>query len=175
MAINTAKLRISTPTEPIPPGRGFYQLEEESLYVQVGIFTRNRRFFSYLQSDEVSLDFDREGRLIFIEVAVPRRSWQVTPRLQKPSRAEIADIRWLDFRESIATPSLQTPADRSALRLRFSNRTPTQNYFLAESVILQVCENNLLGAIWVDDIVDDMAGREIASFRKNCRPSVVCG
>ena len=50
-----AKLKISAPIEPIPPGRGFYQLEEDSLLVQVGVFDRRRRFFSYLQSEHVCL------------------------------------------------------------------------------------------------------------------------
>ena len=88
MAAQAIKLRISTPTEPIPPGRGFYQLEEDSLYVQIGLFSRDRRFFSYLESKNTRLDFDREGRLIFIEVDLPRRQWPVDLQLTRPVVAE---------------------------------------------------------------------------------------
>ncbi len=34
--IESIALKIDTPTGEITPGRGFYQLEEDALYVQVG-------------------------------------------------------------------------------------------------------------------------------------------
>ncbi len=169
MAAQAIKLRISTPTEPIPPGRGFYQLEEDSLYVQIGLFSMDRRFFSYLESTNTRLDFDREGRLIFIEVDLPRRQWPLDHRLTRPVVAEAADIRWLDFRRAISDPSLAANTNRTTLALRFDAAAPTQNYYLSESVILQANNRHELCAILIDDIADDLAGHEIAAFRKDCR------
>jgi hypothetical protein len=167
--IQSARLRISAPTEPIPLGRGFYQLEEDTLYVQIGPFAPQRRFFSYLEADSLSLQFDRIARLIFIEVSRPRRSWEVDRSLTRPSRAEIADLRWLDFRETIREPLITTDLSRTLLRLRFSPTSPSRSFHLADHILLQVDDRNRLSAIWIDEIEDDLAGREIAGFRKLCR------
>ena len=169
MALVTLKLRISAPIEPILPGRGFYQLEEDSLYVQVGPFSKKRRFFSYLESENIRFDLDREGHLIFIEVAVARRLWKIDPGTKPPMVVEPADIRWLDFRERVKDPVLLTAASRMCLLLRFNSKTSLRSYYLAEEVIAQVDEEDELAAIWVTDIVDDLAGQEIGAFRKKIR------
>lgn len=169
MVLDTLKLRISAPTEPILLGRGFYQLEEDSLYVQIGPFSKKRRFFSYLESESVRFDLDREGRLMFIEVAMARRLWKVDPGIKPPRMVEPADIRWLDFRERVEGPVLLTTARRTCLLLRYNSSTSLRSYYLAENVIAQVDKNSELAAIWITDIIDDMAGQEIGAFRKRTR------
>ncbi|MDH4156801.1 MAG: hypothetical protein OEW00_05950 [candidate division Zixibacteria bacterium] len=169
MTIERIKLRIATPIEPIVPGRGFYQLEEDALYVQVGLFSAGRRFYSFLESKNVLLDFDRLGRLIFIEVRAPRRQWKIDSDLKPPAVAQPADIRWLNFRDTIAEPGLFTNCDKSSLLIRFSAETTTHNYYLADSIILRVDAFNRPVSIWADEIVDDLAGLEIAAFRKAFR------
>jgi hypothetical protein len=163
------KLRISTPTEPIVPGRGFYQLEEESLYVQIGPFDQRRKYFSALESPTTRLEFDRNGRLIFIELLVPRRQWTVDDSITPPKIVEPADIRWLDFRQAIADPVIATVPDRSQVRFVFRPDGSPRNFYLAESVIAQVTSDDALSSLWVVDIVDDLAGEEISAFRKAMR------
>ena len=46
MASQKIQLRIDTPTGPIKSGRGFYQLDEESLFIQIGLFTEKKHFFN---------------------------------------------------------------------------------------------------------------------------------
>ena len=169
MAVETPRLRISSPAEPILPGRGFYQLEEDVLYVQIGLFADTRRFFSWLESEYVRLECDRAGRLIFIEVRVPRRNWPVDENLEAPQVAEMADVRWLDFRSPIQQPVLSTPPDREGLLIRFSEQETARNYYLADTVMVQVDAANGLVGLWIGDISDDLAGREIGAYRKNCR------
>ena len=169
MAVEDVKLRISTPIEPILPGRGFYQLEEDSLYVQIGSFSKERRFFSYLESDITRFDIDRTGHLIFIEVAVARRHWRVDQRINPPELAEAADVRWMDFRRKIKKPSLITSYDRTILMLKFHGGTVFRNYYLADTVMAQVDKNNNLAAVWITDIIDDLAGQEIGTFRLSLR------
>ena len=169
MTIISPKLRISTPTGPIPTGRGFYQLEEDALYVQVGLHAGSRPYFSSLESENFRLDMDRHGRLMFIEFTVPRRQWQVEESLHIPSTVEAADIRWLDFREDIVEPAPVTNEAGTVLQLRFNDSQPLYNYYLAESVIAQTDRENRLAVIWIYDIVDDLAGQEIGAFRKMIR------
>lgn len=169
MTLATTRLEISTPTEPIAPGRGFYQLEEDALYVQIGLFDPGCRFFSYLESESVQLELDRQARLIFIEVTRPRRHWEVADDLQFPRLAEMADLRWLDFRESMQEPRLATNYSRTLLHLQYRTHLPTRGFFLTENVIAEVDSADRLAAIWINNIEDDLAGREIASYRKRCR------
>lgn len=169
MTVELLKLNIETPIEPIPPGRGFYQLEEETLFIQIGVFSNHRRFYSFLESEKVSLDFDRMGHLIFAEIRLSRRNWPVSRNLSIPRIAEPADIRWLNFRDNINEPAIETTPDKNILVVRFTNDKPSGNYYLADTVILQVNENKSPVALWIDGIYDDLAGLAMAAFRKKIR------
>ncbi len=166
MPVTDIKLNITYPTASVPPGRGFYQLEEETLYLPVEYPGETCRFFSYLESDPVSFQLDRDGRLIFIEITLPRRRWRIKPNLVPPETAESADIRFLDFRERFAEPTVLCNEKKDFLLIRFSRGSATHNYYLAQNLIAQVTENQRLTALWVFDIVDDLAGRKIAAWRK---------
>lgn len=169
MTIDSIKLSISTPTEPILPGRGFYQLDEEVLFVQVGLFSKHKKFFSYLESENIHFDFDRTGHLIFMEINVPKRSWQIVHKLDVPEVVEPADIRWLDFRGYINEPEIITNRDKTLLLLKFKENNFPLHFSLASSIVAQTNKNKELSAIIITDIYDDMAGKEISSFRKNSR------
>jgi hypothetical protein len=160
-------LKIETPTDQLRPGRGFYQLEEDALYVPIGPGHDYRRYFSYLESETVRFDIDRSGRLMLFEVDFPRRRWRVEENLPVPTIAEAADVRWLDFRSRIEAPELITNRRRTRLQLRFSPHGSWRWYALAESVFVQVDQEHRMVSIMVTEIEDDLAGRRIAAFRKS--------
>jgi len=160
------RLRISTPTEPIPPGRAFYQLEEEALHVLVGVPTSDRRPFSWLESEQVRFDLDRTGRLVFIEVTRPRRLWRTIDELGPPQPGEAADIRWLDFRSPLPPPLVLTNADRTRLKLEFNTGGDGRCFEAADGITVQTDGEDGLVALWIESIVDDLAGHEIAAFRE---------
>lgn len=165
------KLKIDAPVGKANPGRGFYQLEDDLLYVQVGDFTPERRFFNYLESDPVRFHIDRLGRLMLVEVTSPRRQWTVASDLTVPGIGERADVHFLDFRERIAEPELLTDPDRSILLVRFAHAQSWHWYVIADSVLIQTDGDNRMTALMVSEIEDDLAGRQIAFFRKYiCRP-----
>jgi len=165
MTLEALKLKIQTPAGPVFPGRGFYQLEEDALYVQIAPFSRDYRFFSFLESERVRFDLDKDGRLLFFELALARRRWPVDNHFQPPEKAEPAEIRWLDFRDTIIEPKITTNKKRTAVKLLFSGEKPRYNYELADSVILQTNDAAHLIALYVTGIIDDIAGQEIAAFR----------
>ena len=171
MSLEKIKLQISTPTEPIPAGRGFYQLEDDCLFVQIGQFISKRSFFSYLEADKIHFDIDKTGKLIFFELEIPRRQWEKVKSLKNPKIIEPADIRWLDFRQQIVSPVLYTDKLQSKLKIQFQENGSSYNYYLGKSIIAEVNKHNELTAIWITDIIDDFAGREIRSFRRNNRLS----
>jgi len=167
MPLKAIKINISTPSVNIPRGRGFYQLEEEELYFPI-IYTKNERnrFFSYLESDAVSLQLDREGRLIFIVITIPRRRWKDNAKSNSPDKVQTADIRFLDFRSSFPNPKIYCDPTRQNILLKFDSNVSGQCYYMAENLIAQINPKGHLSTIWATDIVDDLAGQEIAAWRK---------
>jgi hypothetical protein len=163
--IESIALKIDTPTGEITPGRGFYQLEEEALYVQVGEYSKRRRFFNYLESDWVRFDIDKNGQLVFIEVSLPRRRWELSNQVSPPRIAESADVRWLDFRARIPEPHLLTNKKQTNLLIDFKSQQDWRWFTLAEKIFLQADLENCLTALMVVDIEDDLAGEQIAVFR----------
>ncbi len=166
MALTSISLKIDAPTGEVTPGRGFYQLEEDSLYVQVGAFCSGRTFFNYLESETVRFDIDLSGRLSLIEVSIARRQWAVDPDLTAPTIAQPADIHWLDFRTDIIEPELITNPRYDRLLVRFSPDSARAWYRLADSVLLRADRNSRLSAIMITSIEDDLAGQQIAAFRR---------
>ena len=165
MTVKTIKLKVHTPAGPIFPGRGFYQLEEDALYVQLAPFSREFRFFSYLESRQVRFDLNKAGQLLFIELSLARRHWLVDNNFFIPKGTIPADIRWLDFREKIHEPKITTNKNKTTVKISFTESPPVFNYIPASSLIVQTDDKLKLIAVYITEIVDDVAGREIAAFR----------
>ncbi|MFQ5500224.1 MAG: hypothetical protein ACE5FH_11195 [Candidatus Zixiibacteriota bacterium] len=167
MTVAKPRLRVSAPTGPAPSGRGFYQLEEESLYVQIGSFNEQHSFFSWLESDTVRFDIDKKGRLVFIEVDLPRRHWPKADSIPMPVGATSGDIRFLDFRSRLSTPQITTSHMCRRMLLEFASETNSRFIYLANSVIAGLDDMDRLVSVLIDDICDDLAGQEISAFRKS--------
>ena len=163
---SSLKVSVATPIQPIPYGCGFYQTEEEALYIQLGGIFGSQRFFSFIDSSISRFDLDRQGRLLFFELACPKRRWQVVEEIMMPEVVEPADIRWLNFRKKIKEPELFTDKNHSKLLIKLSDEEPVNNYYLSHSIILQVSKNNLATRILINEIIDDTAGKKIAEFRR---------
>lgn len=162
-------LKIEPPVGPIPPGRGFYQLDEEILFVQIGLFLNRRKFYSYLETDNLLLDIDSNGRLIFIELDLPRRKWNKLSSLKAPKVVESADIKWFDFRDKIPQPKILSNDNKNILKLEFTENPNPLFYRLAEKIIIEANQLKSLSSIWIVDILNDFAGHEIGAYRKTKR------
>ncbi len=169
MTLISPKLLIAPPTGQITPGRGFYQLEEEALYVQIGAFMGNRHFFSYLESELLRLEFDKDGCLMFIEFNHSRRHWPVDQQFAVPEPTHAADLRWLDFRKPIAEPKVSTNKIKSAISWQFTADPASEFLRIAEHVLAGITPERTLASLWVSNIEDDLAGQEIAAFRESLR------
>jgi hypothetical protein len=149
--MNTPVIRpriiVEAPTADIQPGRGFYQLEEDALHVQIAEYDRKRRMFSFLESEKSRLDFDRTGKLIFIELMVPRRQWTVWQDFRVPEHARPAVLRWVDFRKPLKPPQLFTDPHRLHLCMEFGGDDGDEVYRIAGSVLVGGTGNRGLSQI----------------------------
>lgn len=153
---------IKTPVAFPPASRGFYQVEEEVLYVPV---FPSGEFFSYLDSPRLQIDVDRIGRLLFMHVLVPRRHWRVDRGFHIPSGPTEADIRFLDFRSGLPAASIFANTGRTMLRVRFQTVGDITSYRLADHIIVDLAPDNTIASIWVTAIDDDRAARGMAAWR----------
>jgi len=160
------KLLIKTPAEEILFSRGFYQVEEDSLYVPIH---PSGRFFSYLDSPQVSLQTDNSGRLIFIQIHLPRAQWKVCDHLELPAAPVSADIRLLEFRGNIPPSIIERSPDGKVVRIGFGDPPKALSYQIAESLVFDVTPDARLAAIWVGQIQDDRAAEKMAVWRKELR------
>jgi len=161
------RIVIQTPAPEPRFSRGFYQVEEDSLYVP---FHPARTFFSYLDSDEISLQTDNKGQLVFLQLQLPRASWNVTPKLACPEATVTADIRLVDFREQLPAETVTAPADKSTVRLAFAPASTTAAYRLTDSVVCEVTPDARLAALWITGIEDARAAAGMAAWRKQMKP-----
>ncbi len=166
MPLNRIKLRISAPTKLNRLSRGFYQIEEEKLYVQIGQFAKTGQYFSYLESKNCRLEIDRHGYLIFIVITTPRRNWNIMNNLDIPSPASERDVKFIPFRKTIKPPQIQTTPDQKDLKICFFESTETICLKLNDYIMIEVNSSDELAAIWIINILDDLAGKKLASFRK---------
>jgi hypothetical protein len=160
------KVAIKAPVAFPPASRGFYQVEEEVLYVVV---YPSGDFFSYLDSARLQIDVDRIGRLLFMHILVPRRRWRIDRSFYIPSGAAEADIRFLDFRSRLPEASLLSDPDRTMLRIRFQTVRNAASYRLADHLVVNLAPDNTLASIWVTAIDDDRAARGMAAWRAQAK------
>ncbi len=160
--------------------RGFYQIEEDVLYVPI---YPSGRFYSYLDSIPDSsiknknnnkqplanLDIDPEGRLLFLQIKTPRRQWEINNSLNYSSPFEFADIRFIRFRDRIRCRKIETDKDFSWARLTFLKQKISCSYRAADNLIFDITEDNLLASIWITSMTDDRAAKLMSQWRKEMR------
>jgi len=159
---DSVKIIVTTPADQQPICRGFYQVEEDSLYVP---FYPGGSFFSFLDSPQVAFDVDRTGRLLFIQVHVPRHGWITRDNLVPPATKEAAEMHLRGFREKLPAARLETPPDRSWLRIVFADDSATRPCIIAENLICEILDRRSLAAVWIMSIEDDRAARGMAAWR----------
>ena len=172
MTVRRLKVTTRTPDAGIPRARGFYQMEEDTLYFPIETGQSRSHYFSFLDSEFVSLQLDRDGRLIFVEIILPRRRWQVEPNLVHPEQSVPGDIRFLDFRERFDEPEILCDSHYQTVYIKFSSRSAKFTYRLADNVLVQVDAHDHVTATWLSGITDDRAGKRISAWRKALRMNV---
>ncbi|MEZ5358630.1 MAG: hypothetical protein R3F48_07325 [Candidatus Zixiibacteriota bacterium] len=174
------QVRIKTPAEIKIFGRGFYQVEEDCLYIP--LFPAGT-FYSFVDAEEkgatskssknnrirISLDIDREGRLLFIKVATPRRFWTRDDDMNPPTPIEWADLRVLTFRAQVNAAAIVYAAHKSCIHLRLDDKNIAHTYNIAENIIAGTSLDNYLVSLWISNIEDDRAAQLMAHWRKELR------
>ena len=152
---------------PVTPAvsAAFYQAEEEALSVPIYYENGRQPFHSALDSGSLSLQCDKSGRLIFVNVRKPRRLW-VGDHGIAATPSPPADIRFLDFRANIAEPEFLCSPKKSRLLIKFGDVYASDSYRIGDNVVAYLYKGCELRGLYIDLIREDRAGKELAGWRR---------
>lgn len=152
---------------PVTPAisAAFYQAEEESLGVPLLYESHRTRFHSALDSETVSLQCDKAGQLIFLQVRKPRRLWIGESGISAIPSPSI-DLRFLDFRCRIPEPEYFCDAKKESLLIKFGDVHSADSYQLGDNIYAYIADDLTLRGLYVDMISEDRAGKKLAAWRK---------
>lgn len=167
MPLDNINVKIYPLLEELFQGGGFYQVEEGTLQIITSPITTNNNFFSYLECENLRIDINQNGNILFIESHLPKKRWIINEDIKFPSKIKKADIRILDFRRLIAIPKLFTNNDNTILKIEWVKEHNVSHYLTASDIALEVNNNSQLTSIWINNITNDTAGQSIAKLRSN--------
>lgn len=143
----------------------FYQAEDEALSVPLIYDIPRPRFYSALDAKGISLQCDRAGKLIFVQIKKPRRLWIGSHGLEHvPSPA--ADIRFLDFRRTIAEPEYLCSAKHDRVLVKFGDIHSCDSYQIGDSLFIYIYRQREMRGLLIDNVLNDRAGKGLAKWRK---------
>ena len=139
----------------------FYDQETNILSVNILPF---EPYDSYVESEDVRIDTDRNGRPVFIEVSRPQDEWHMESELALPV---IGEAGILNLRETVRTfPTAEILCDqaRKTVCLKFLARKGELVIRLADNMLAEIADGFLV-AIWLADVQTDYAGRRQSQWR----------
>jgi hypothetical protein len=156
------RLAISE-TEKVPSARGFYDNMENSLNV---VIKARGKFYSYIQGNDYSLDMDRRGRILGIELYLSRDKWVVDPKLAPPEKCQMRQIQILEHRLEVEQEGFYTNEARDIVCIRFTRENLSYYYKIAQNLLFEVNVLDELSAIWVLNLEEDYGFKKEMRYRK---------
>jgi len=147
-------------------GRGFYDNAENVLNY---VLKTKGKFHAYVQSEYLSIDLDKKGGLLNVELALERDLWIVDPKLKAPEHVPLMKLRVLDRRLNISGESYFTNEARDALLIRFSDENHIKVYEIAENFFAEVNLVQELAGLWITNIEDDFGFKSEMAYRRGAQ------
>ncbi|MBU1319113.1 MAG: hypothetical protein KKH67_07945 [candidate division Zixibacteria bacterium] len=150
-------------TNKIPMGRGFYDKYENVLNY---VLKTKGKFDSYVQSEFLSIDLDKDGGLLNVEVALERNLWKVDLALKVPHEIPIKRLKFSDTRLNISGESYLTNEAKDLLLIRFADENHIKTYEIAENLLADVNVVSELAGIWIINLQDDYGFKSEMEYRR---------
>jgi len=147
-------------------GKAFYDNAEHLLnYV---LKTRGK-FHSYIQSDHLSMDIDKKGQLLNIEVGLDKVSWVVRDDLTVPTEVPLRKLRFPDYRLDIECEEYFTNDSKDMLYIRFAEDKHVKTYEIAENLFADVNLVSELAGFWLLGVDEDYGFKKEMAFRRGSK------
>lgn len=150
-------------TRRIPEARAFYDTMEETLNV---VIRTSGKFYSYIQGEKYSIDLDRRGNVLGMEIFAPQEEWDVIPGLTPPEKVELRKIRILEHRKEIEPLGFFTDAQGRFCCMRFTEENVSYHFMVAQDLVFEVNVMDELSAVWALNLVQDFGFKKEMKYRK---------
>jgi len=147
----------------LPSAKGFYDAMEKSLNV---VIKSRGKFYSYIQGQDYSLDLDKKGRLLGIEIYKPRDEWLTDKEMVLPEKIENKQIQIMEHRLEVEPLGFFTNNGKDQVCLRFTKEKVSYMYKVAQNLVFEVNVMEELSAVWILDLVDDFGFKKEMKYRK---------
>jgi len=144
-------------------GRGFYDNVENVLNY---VLKTKGKFDSYVQSEHLSIDIDKKGGLLNVEVALERNLWKIDSKLKAPHETPLKKLKFIDTRLNISGESYLTNEAKDLLLIRFADENHVKTYEIAENLLADVNVVSELAGIWIINLQDDYGFKSEMAFRR---------
>lgn len=160
------KLVIKTPAEINCFSRGFYQVDEDFLSVPI---YPGGRFYSYLDSPQLSFDISDNGHLLSIQILLPRSNWIKRGDLNLPQPSPAADIRFVDFRGRLPEAIIESNFDCNLIHIQFAVEEDIRVYRVSDTISFEVTADETLAGVWIDGSENDRAAYAQGAWLKRMK------
>jgi len=150
-------------THSVPSARGFYDTIEDTL--NVVIRTRGK-FFSYIQGEKYSIDLDKKGKILGMEIFAPKKEWTVKTDLLAPTKFEPKKILIKEHRREFEPLGYFTNDSGNFCCMRFTSENISYFYKVAQNLIFEVNVMDELSAVWVLNLIEDYGFKKEMQYRK---------
>jgi len=150
-------------TVKIPKGKAFYDTYEKVLNYAV---KSRGKFHSFVQSECLSIDIDKSGNLLNIEVSVDRDHWKVDGDFKLPESAGYRKLKFKDHRLDILGETYHSNEGNSVLHISFTEDNHLKTYEIAENLFADVNVVSELAGLWILHIEDDYGFKKEMAYRK---------
>jgi hypothetical protein len=161
------RLAISE-SDKVPSAKGFYDAMEKSLNFVIKF---DGKFFSYIQGQDYSLDLDKKGRLLGIEIYKSRDEWTTDKEMVLPKKIEKRQIHIKEHRLEVEPLGFFTNNGKNQVCLRFTKEKVSYLYQVAQNLLFEVNVMDELSAVWLLDLVDDFGFKKEMKYRKELNSS----
>lgn len=149
------------PRDEIALAAAFYDQETDILSVNVLPF---EPYDSFVESDEVRIDTDRNGRPVFVEIFRPWDKWKIDPELSLPKADFKGAVNFGDTLRRFPSGEIFADRDRKTVCVKFLARRGDQVIRLADNILAETADGFLV-ALWLTGIQLDFAGRKQSQWR----------
>lgn len=150
-------------TKRIPAARGFYDVMENSLNF---VIKARGKFYSYVQGEDYSIDLDKKGNVLGVELYLERDAWVVVPELLLDNDHEIKRIRILEHRLDVEPVGIYTNEAKDVCCIRFTDEKVSYKYMVAQNLLFEVNVVDELSAVWLLNLEEDFGFKKEMKYRK---------
>lgn len=157
---------LSAPLSRPLPCKAFYDLVGDTL--SVGIKQRGK-FKRSIDGEEFSFDLTRDGKLLNIDVWLPRNVWETEKAIHPPEDTDLEMVRFASTDAEVDAPHFLTNEARSLLYLQFSRQRVARFLAPAKPLIFELNSQNDLVGLWILEIEDDINFQKEGLWRQSVR------